>query len=170
MISMDNPLPQDESHRVTHRGWLPRERALALALIAATTLAFYACYRLASPFFPAIIWALALAVVTSPLHDRIAGRLKRPNLAAGLAVTSVAIIIVAPGVFMAQRLASQASRGVEAVKTQTESRQWRTTVESNPQLARALGWIEPHVDVRSMAERAANAAASWLSSIVGGSL
>ena len=155
---------------MTNRGWLPRERALTLVLIAATALAVYVCFRLAAPFFPALTWALALAVVTSPLYERIAERVKRPNLTAGLAVTSVAVILAAPGVFMAQRLVSQASGVVQAVKTHTESGQWRTMAESNPQVARALGWIEPHVDVRGVAEQAANAAASWLSSFVGGSL
>ena len=155
---------------MTNGGWLSRERALALVLIALTALAFYVCYRLAHPFLPAITWALALVVVTHPLHNWIVGSIKRPNLAAGLAVIIVGVLIVAPGIFMAQHLVSQASRGVETLKTQTESGQWRTVIESNPQLARALGWIEPHLDVRSVTERATNAVASRLSSFVGGSI
>jgi predicted PurR-regulated permease PerM len=170
MNSIDNDQNRNGSRLMTNGGWLSRERGLALVLIVATALAFYVCYRLAHPFLPAITWALALAVVAYPLHNWIAGRIKRSNLAAGLAVTIVAVAIVAPGVFMAQHLVSRASRGVETLKTQADPGQWRTTIESNPQLARVLGWIEPHLDVRSVTERAANAVASRLSSFVGGSL
>jgi hypothetical protein len=48
-------------------GWLSRQRALVLVLLAATTVAVYLCYRLALPFLPALAWALALAVVAHPL-------------------------------------------------------------------------------------------------------
>ena len=64
---MDTDSLGDVSHLVTKSGWLPHERALALVRVAATALAFYGCYRLASPFFPALTWALALVVVTYPL-------------------------------------------------------------------------------------------------------
>lgn len=165
----------EEQHRPTsdanaQGGWLTRDRALALVLIVASALTFYVCYRLAQPFLPAIAWALALAVVTHPLHDWIARHTKRHSLAAGVAVTIIAVLIIAPGVFMTRRLVREAGRGAETLKTQTESGQWRKTIESDPRLARAIGWIEPHLDIRSLAERAANAISSRLSSFVGGSI
>lgn len=170
MNNIDNDQKRNDSRLVTNGGWLSRERALALVLIVATALAFYVCYRLANPFLPAITWALALAVVAHPLHNWLAGRIKRPNLAAALAVMIVAVVIVAPGAFMAQRLVSRISGGVQTLKTQTDPGQWRTIAESNPQLARVLGLIEPHLDVRSVTERATNALASGLSSFAGGSV
>ena len=167
---MSNDPNQNEAHLVTTEDWLSRTRVHALVLIVLTALAFYVCYRLALPFLPAITWALALTIVAHPLHDGMARRIKRLNLAAALAVTIVAVVIVAPGIFMAHSLVRQVSRGVETLKTRAEPEQWRSSVESSPQLARALGWIEPHLDVRSVAERAANAIASRLSSLVGGSI
>src|SRR5215210_6114580 len=161
---------QPERSGVADGGWLTRERMLVLVLIVATALAFYVCYRLALPFLPAITWALALAVVAHPLHTGILGRIKRPNLAAGLAVFIVAVVIVAPGVFLAQRLVKQAGRGVETLKAQTGEGQWPAAVGSNPQMARVVGWVEPYLDVRGAAERVANSTGTYLSSIVGGSL
>lgn len=158
------PPPSDES------GWLSREKGSALVLITATALAIYVCYRLARPFLPAITWALTLAVVAHPLYKRIAMRVKRPSIAAALSVAIIAAVIVAPGIFMGRLLVNQTSRGLETLKTQTESGQWRATVESNPQLARALAWVEPYLDVRGATERATNALASNLASFVGGSL
>lgn len=161
---------QPERSGVADRRWLSHERMLILVLIAATALAFYVCYRLALPFLPAITWALALAVVAHPLHAGILGRINRPNIAAGLAVFIVAVVIVTPGVFLAQRLVRQAGRGVETLKAQTGEGQWPNALGSNPQMARVVGWVEPYLDVRGAAERAANSAGTYLSSIVGGSL
>lgn len=161
---------QTESGSVADSGWLSHERMLIFVLIVATALAFYICYQLALPFLPAITWALALAVVAHPLHTGILRRIKRPNLAAGLAVFIVAVVIVTPGIFLAQRLVRQAGRGVETLKAQTGEGQWPAAVGSNPQMARVVGWVEPYLDVRGAAERVANSAGTYLSSIVGGSL
>jgi predicted PurR-regulated permease PerM len=161
---------QDDSTPVAGGGWPPHDKARGLILIAATALAFYVCYRLAQPFIPSLTWALALAVVAHPLHARIAGRIGRPNLAAGLAVAVVAILIVAPGIFMAQQLASQARKGLESVQAHAAPDQWRAAVESNPQLARVLGWVEPHLDVRVAVEQAAGAVTSRLPSFAAGSV
>src|SRR5687768_3116851 len=124
--------------------WFTRGRMLTLLLIAATVLTFYLCYRLALPFLPAIIWAVALAVVARPLHNRIARHIKNSNIAAGLSVLILAVIIVAPGVYMTRRLVKQAGQGLETLKAQTESGQWRNTVENSPRLAPAVKLLEPH--------------------------
>src|SRR5215210_1121382 len=104
---------QPERSGVADGRWLTRERMLVLVLTLATALAFYICYRLALPFLPAITWALALAVIAHPMYKRIAGRVARPSLAAGLSVVIIAVLIVTPGILIAQRLVSQASRGIE---------------------------------------------------------
>ena len=161
---------QSESRRPAAGGWLSRERALALVLIVATALAFYVCYRLALPFLPALTWALALAVVAHPLHERIGGRVKSPDAAAGLTVAAVAVLVVVPAVLLLQQLVSQASRGVEALKAQVESGQLQAALESHPHLSRAAGWFGTKWDVRAAAEWVTGSAAPYLSSFVGGSL
>ena len=66
------------------------------------------CYRLASPFLPALTWAVALAVVARPMHGRIARKLQRPTLAAILSVALVTTMVVLPLAFAAQQLAQEA--------------------------------------------------------------
>ena len=139
-------------------------------LATATVLAFYVCYRLALPFLPALTWALALAVVTQPLHGRILKLTGRPNLAAALSVLVVAALIVAPAVLLARQLVGEAGRGLEALKAQTEQGRWQAALEANPALARALDVAAPGADVRGATERVVGAAGSYLSSFVGGSL
>jgi predicted PurR-regulated permease PerM len=167
---MDEPNQPAPNPATADGGWLSRERALALVLIAATALAFYLCYRLALPFLPAVTWALALAVVAHPLHGMIAGRVKSPSAAAGLSVAVVALLIVTPAAFLLRQLVSQASRGAEALKAQVESGQLQAAVESNPRLSGFLGWFGPQPDLRAAAEWAADSTGSYLSSFVGGSL
>ena len=160
----------DEPRQAARGRLLTRERATTLVLAAATVLAFYVCYRLALPFLPAITWALALAVVTQPLHGRILKLTGRPNLAAALSVLVVAALIVAPAVLLARQLVGEAGRGLEALKAQTEQGRWQAALEANPALARALDVAAPGADVRGATERVVGAASSYLSSFVGGSL
>ena len=71
-----------------------------LAVIAATALAIYVCFRLASPFLLSITWAVALAVLTYPLHNWLFKRIEHGNLAAISAVVLIAAIPVAPDYFL----------------------------------------------------------------------
>jgi predicted PurR-regulated permease PerM len=149
-------------------GWLTRERALVLVLIAATAIAFYVCYRIAQPFIPAIVWATALAIIAYPLHGWILSRINRPNIAAGITVFVVGLAIIGPGVFIGQTLISQIGKSAAAIKDQTAPEQWQNAVQSNSRLAPVIGWIEPHFDIRDAAGRAAEAASSQVATVVGG--
>lgn len=151
------------------RKWLPREKALTLVLIVATAIGFYTCYRLVYPFLPALVWALTLDVLAHPLHDRIARRVHRPNLAAVSAVAIVAFGLVAPVTFTGYRLITEGTHFLQMLKSQTESEQWRSIFERNPTWQGALSWVEAHVDLRTVTVSAVNRATSWLSSFVEGS-
>ena len=114
------------------QGWLSRERALVLVLLVATALAVYLCYQLTRPFLPALAWALALAVIAHPLHSRLERRLRRANLAAGVAVALVAVAVVAPTVFLTQRLGREVAWGVEWLQPEYASGHWRAALEGRP--------------------------------------
>jgi predicted PurR-regulated permease PerM len=159
-----------EIRRESDVGLLTRERVLALTLILATVIAFYVCYRLARPFLPAIAWALALAVVAHPLHEWIAGRIRHANIAAGLAVFAVSVAIVAPALFVGERLTREAVKAVEMLKEESATEVWRATLERNPSIAPVLHWIEEQIDVRGGVQQAAATFNSRLSSLVTGSV
>lgn len=159
-----------ESQREAQAGWLSRERALALALIIVTALAFYLCYRLASPLLPALGWALALAVATYPLYEWIASRVQHVDLAAGLTVVCVALTLVAPAFFVTQRLAREVASGLERLQTEAATGRWRALIERNPRIAPALRWVEAHADLRGGTQQAATAVTSRLPSFVTGSV
>jgi predicted PurR-regulated permease PerM len=84
------------------RGLLPRERLLTLALLAATALVVYVCYLLVRPFTPALVWALALAVIAYPVHVWLERRLRHRGVAAALAVALVAVTVITPAALVGQ--------------------------------------------------------------------
>jgi len=114
----------------------------ALVLMAATGVGIYFCYWMTEPFFPALAWALALAVLFAPVHQWLESRLKRPNLAATFCVTAVAVIVVVPATFVAAQIIGEASKGAETVRALVESGEWRRAFDAHPTIAPVGNWIE----------------------------
>jgi predicted PurR-regulated permease PerM len=129
-------------------GAFTREKLQVGVLLVATALASAACLYFTSPFIPALTWALALAVITWPVYRRIARRLRKPDLAAGLSVVLIAIVLIAPVVLIGAQIVNQALEGVQTFQQQVQSGEWRTRAEANPQIAGILHWIEQHADLR----------------------
>jgi predicted PurR-regulated permease PerM len=139
-------------------------------LMAATVLAFYVCYRLALPFLPALAWALALAVVAHPLHEWIARRIMNANFAAALATIIVAALIIAPAIFVTQRIVREVVANVQTVRTEIETGRWRAALESNPRLAPALRWIDERINASGGMEQLSTSITARISSYVTGSI
>ena len=61
------------------------------------------------PFFGAILWGTALAILFAPLHRRLLHRLRRGNLAALITLLLIVIIVVIPVTLVIGLLAQEAS-------------------------------------------------------------
>lgn len=168
--SVSDPHAEQPGRGRADAGWLSRERALVFVLVAATALAFYLCYRLARPFLPALAWALALAVVAHPLHEWLARRVKNANLAAGLAVAVVALLLIAPTIFLARRLAREAVEGAQIIQAGIERGEWRARVEQDARLAPVLAWVERQIDLQDEIERLSSGLAARVSSFIADSI
>lgn len=162
-MSLDRP--KRDGSRITD-DWPPRGRVGAIVLLAATLVGVYLCYLLAAPFLPASTWAIVLAVLFAPVHRRIEAVLKRSNLAALLSVLIVAVTIVAPVSFVAQRLVTEAANGAYVIQAQFEAGTWRQVLDAYPQIAPVEKWIEQQVDLSAIIHNVAawltNAAASFV--------
>ena len=167
---MSNNLNRQDFTPLNKEGWLTRERCLVFVLAITTAIALYLCYQIISPFVTSIIWAIALAVIAYPLHSRILARINHPNIAALVVVLMLGIAVLGPGIFLSHTLINQVSKGAETIKSQTNLEQWQSAVENNPKLARITNLVEPHFDIRTVAERAADAVASQVPKFVGGLL
>lgn len=118
-----NDLKAKQTATPTAHDWGSRSHIHTLVLITVTLIAIYFCYRLAVPFFPALAWALALAVLFAPLHRWLESKVKYPNLAASLSILIVALIVVVPATFVLERMVAEAIRGAETIRTLVESGQ-----------------------------------------------
>jgi predicted PurR-regulated permease PerM len=142
----------------------------ALVLMAVTGVGVYFCYRLAVPFFPALAWALALAVLFAPLQRWLESKVKYPNVAAAICVLAIGLIVVVPAIFVADRVIGEAIRGAEAIRAMIESGEWRRVFEAHPLLAPVGHWIEQHLDLPALVQTAAAWLTNTATSFVRGSV
>jgi len=129
------------------RGWASPRRVQTAFLIMAIAFGSFLCYRMALPFLPALTWAMTLAILFSPLHRWLESRLLRANLAAGVSVLLVALIVVVPATFLGQRLLQESAKGATMIRTKVDSGEWRRALEAQPRLAPAALWVERQVDL-----------------------
>lgn len=129
-------------------GWLSRERASALALVVLTSVVFFLCYRLVLPFLPAFAWAMALAVMTHPIHHHLKAWIPYPNLAALLSVVAVALLIVAPVLLVSRHLVSESGNYSSIIEEEIQSGAWRKKLDSNPRLRFLVPWIDAQLGLR----------------------
>jgi predicted PurR-regulated permease PerM len=143
---------------LTTSDWGSPNHIHLLVLLVATGAGIYFCYLLTAPFFPALAWALALAVLFVPLHRRIESKIKHPNLSATISILIIALIVVVPAGFVAERIVGETIRGADAVRTSVDSGAWHRPFDAHPRIAPVAHWIENNFDLPGMVQTAA----SWL--------
>lgn len=156
------PLTKPETENATN-DWGERSHVQTLLLMAVTALGIYLCGLLAAPFLPALAWALALAVLFAPFQQWLESKLAHSALAAMIAVTVIALIVVVPAVFVAQKLVVQAINGAQLIETKVSSGEWRRAIEAQPRLAPIADKIEQDLDLQDSVKTLT----AWLSTTAG---
>ncbi len=165
------PGPQNASHLDVPRAasapilgrWTERRQVRTLVLTLATALGIYLCYQIATPFLPAMTGALALAVLSAPIQAWLETRLRRPSLAALLAVLVIGLTVVVPVTFVGQQLVQQAANGAALIERNIESGEWRRTLEAQPRLAPLIERVERQIDLPGIFKTLTN----WLTGFAG---
>ncbi len=75
-----------------------------LGLLLFVSIVFFA---LLAPFFNVIFWAVAIAIVFTPLQNRILAYTKRPNISALITLSLCSFIVVLPFLFVANSFLNQ---------------------------------------------------------------
>ncbi len=141
-----------------------------LALLALTALALWLCFLVARPFVSALAWAMALAIATYPLHRGIARRIRRENLSSAVSTLLVLIVLLAPlGVLLPITINGEID-GVNAIRTQIESGEWKSKALSHTWLWPAWLWLEKRVDLGDAIQRLASLITALASYLLQGSL
>lgn len=160
MIS-SSPPPSD--------GWFTRERVLTLALILATLLALYVCFRIVEPFIPPIAFALAFVVATQKPYQWLRRNLPSDTLAATIAVILALLLIIGPAIFLGSYLIRNAVESVNELRGGAALSDWRVIVERQPILAKIFGWAEMNLDIEAHLARVGQALAAQATNFLKGS-
>jgi predicted PurR-regulated permease PerM len=138
---------------------LTRERLLVLVLAGATLVVGWLCWMLVKPFVPSLAWALVLAILAHPLHERLTARIRWPSVAAGVAVVIVTVAIALPATLVVRQVGSEAVASAARVRQLVNEDRWKLAIERFPRLAPVREWIEREVTVENkVAEASAQAA------------
>lgn len=148
----------------------PPTPANGLVLTALLLIGLYLCYRLALPFLPAISWALALAVILSPLQRRLEAKWKHRNLVTAISLAIIAVIVVVPAIFVANRLITEISKGAELIQTHAAAGTLSQPLANYPHLAPLDRWIARQIDLPETVGRLATGLTNTATSIVRGSV
>lgn len=119
-----------------------RERVLVGVLVAVTVMVLWLCWLMTEPFVPALTWAVTLAVIAHPWHERILARMPNwPNAAAILAVITVNIAIAIPALFLVREVINEAMAGADALQGFADAERWKRLFDPFPRLAPLREWI-----------------------------
>jgi predicted PurR-regulated permease PerM len=140
--------------------WSAPRSGRTLVLLAATAFGLYLCYRMALPFVPALAWALAIAVLFTPLQRWLEARLGRPALATSACLLIIAAIVVVPALLVGQQLVVQVANGAELIDSEFARGAWQARLRALPRMAPVIEAVERHFDLPDTV----SAVTSWLSS------
>lgn len=111
------------------RGVVTRSRGKLFVLAAATIVAVYLCFRLVLPFFPAIVMAATIAVVTQRFSRWVERRVSSRTKKAAICTALVAVAILLPAGFLGYMVAQQVN----------------SAIQQKEQINDAItGWLEQH--------------------------
>jgi predicted PurR-regulated permease PerM len=149
---------------------LSRTQVQVLALLAATVVGIYLCYRLCEPFLAPLAWAVALAIVAYPAHEWISRRNKQPNLAAGISVVLVALMLLLPVAFVSRQLAIEAQHAADVAQSDEMRERWNTMIDRYPRLGRVLEGFRRQIDLEEEGNAVAEKIAPSVPGVLSGSL
>lgn len=139
--------------------FLTRERLLVIVLVAVSVLVAWLTWLLVEPFVPALTWAVVLAVIAHPLHERVLARMPRwPNAAATIALVCVTLVIAIPAVLLAREVVHEAVASVEGIKKLMDGDRWRQAMDRFPGLAPVREWVEQRIDFAEVGAAGGNVA------------
>jgi len=134
--------------------WLTRERILVMVLVGVSVLVGWLCWRMVQPFVPALTWAVVLAVIAHPLHERILVRLRWPGVAATLAVVLVTLVIALPTALLVREVGREAVASADALHRVMDGERWKRALDQIQWLAPAREWLDTDFDVRGQVAQA----------------
>jgi predicted PurR-regulated permease PerM len=126
------------------------------------------------PFISGLTWAFGFAVAARPVHRWMRSRVRRPGLAAGLAVLIVTLALVIPAIFLVWQIGSQAGNAATGMHRYLDSDEWERLAKRYPPVARVWKRVEANVNIKEQGHKvldfAQKTVVSWMGSAVSGAI
>jgi predicted PurR-regulated permease PerM len=163
-----HPAPERRTRLTSTKAPNARRRLSLGVLIVMASIGIALCVLMIHPFIPGLTWALALAVMATPVHRRVRQWLKPPSLAALVSVVAVAVILLTPAVFIGWHVGREATAGLVKLQEHVESGAWRQTLSRLPVLRSALQFVNqdrtPEQATREIVPEVQRQAGLWIRS------
>ncbi len=131
---MHRPIPQAQPARL-----------LVAALVTITLGVAVADLALVAPFVAPLTWALTLAVVTFPVHERISRWIPRRSIAAACSTLIVTAVICAPFAYAATVMIQEALETAQSMQGAVSAGSLAEVVPPDSRLWPVAEWISTHV-------------------------
>jgi predicted PurR-regulated permease PerM len=159
--------PDLERNKGTSGGLYSRKQIREATLVVISGIILYGCWIVARPFLSAIVWALALAVVTLPLQTLFEKRVG-PGWAALLCLVIVVAALLTPAALVTERLIAEARDALPQLEKSFSSDELLQSAKRFGVAGRLLSWLESGIDLNAEFRRAAGTLGQWASAFVGG--
>jgi predicted PurR-regulated permease PerM len=147
-----------------------RERSSTVLLTAILGAAAILCAIIIIPFFAAIVWSFALAVLFTPLDTRLRKVMPGPGLAAMATVAIIAGIVVLPAITVVGILLSEAAGSAPRLRPFLDAETWTRAIDSYPRLAPAIHSVVGRLNIPDLLQAASAWLAGWSGSFIRGSV
>src|SRR5688572_12694653 len=141
--------PDTRRRSRSREGVLTRGRGKTLVLLVATVVSFYFAFRFVQPFLPGVVWAITAAVVTQPLVRWLGRHIQSEWGKSLVAVTIVAVTILAPIVALSYFAAIQFRDAVASGKPAEYLQHAQQAFAGHPRLAAAWEGLSRNLDLNT---------------------
>ena len=146
------------------------QRFSSISLTATLGAAAILCAIMIIPFFAAVVWSFALAVLFTPLDARLRKIMPGPGLAAAATVAIVAGIVVVPAIIVVGILFNEAASSAPRLRPFLDGENWTRAIDSLPRLAPTIHAVVERLNVSNLLQAATAGVTRWSGSFIHGSL
>ena len=139
-------------------------------LLVLTALAIYLCWLMTEPFLSAVTWAIGFAVIGHPLYELLEKRIRRPTVAALLAVVLVTATLIVPGFFLIDRAVREAAAGLRQLQAYFGSEEWQAALSERHRFGRIVAWMDSNFGLGETVKSAAAALSKGAPKVVAASV
>lgn len=146
------------------------QRYSMIALTGALILGLVLCYHVTLPFIPALVWALTLAVLFTPMERALRKKCKHPVLSTSLTLPLAAIMVVVPVVLVFGALLNELLKSADVIGRFFSEEPWHDLGQRYSWLSPAINWITNRMAPGEVMQSSVNRLGDWSTSLVQGSI